>query len=140
MAVTGLGKVRNKRKQEEVEEVEKGPFADAVDLEMQSEDEAEDEDREEDDASDGGNVDAFPEIDAASDSDEESDEEEEEEDTDDLDEDDTLGENSDADSDLHLFPKSKRVVSDITGQTKVVYPEIEPDYDSDSSTEDVSRI
>ncbi|KAG0705450.1 NUC169 domain-containing protein [Suillus ampliporus] len=136
MAVTGPGKVRNKRKQEESEEVEKGPFAEAVDLEMQSEEEAEDEDLEVevDDASDDGDVDDFPEIDAVSDSDEES--EAEEEDTDDLDEEDTLDENSDADSDLHIFPKSKVVVSDITGQTKVVYPEIEPDYDSDSSTED----
>jgi ribosome biogenesis protein ERB1 len=138
MTVTGIGKVRNKRKQEEVEEVEKGPFAGVVDLEMQSEDEAEDEDQEGDDASDNDDVDEFPEIDAVSDSEEES--EEEEEDTDDLDEEDTLDENSDADSDLHIFPKFSKVVSDITGQTKVVYPEIEPDYDSDSSTEDVSRL
>lgn len=136
MAVIGLVKVRNKRKQEEVEEVEKGPFAGEVDLEMQSEDEAEDEDQEGYDASDNEDVDEFPEIDAVSDSEEES----EEEDTDDLDEEDTLDENSDADSDLHIFPKSRKVVSDITGQTKVVYPEIEPDYDSDSSTEDVSRL
>jgi ribosome biogenesis protein ERB1 len=136
MAVIGLVKVRNKRKQEEVEEVEKGPFAEVVDLEMQSEDEAEDEDQKGDDASDNEDVDEFPEIDAVSDSEEES----EEEDTDDLDEEDTLDENSDADSDLHIFPKFRKVVSDITGQTKVVYPEIEPDYDSDSSTEDVSRL
>ena len=30
--------------------------------------------------------------------------------------------------------------SDITLQPKLVYPEIEPDYDSDSSTEDVSSL
>ncbi|KAG8870534.1 hypothetical protein FRC20_011716 [Serendipita sp. 405] len=32
------------------------------------------------------------------------------------------------------------VVSSITGRLKRVYPEIEPEYDSDSSTEDVSFI
>lgn len=34
-------------------------------------------------------------------------------------------------------PKGKTVISQITGRPKRVYPEIEPDYDSDSSTEDV---
>lgn len=133
MAVTGLGKILKKRKQEELDEVEKGAFAE-VDLEMQSEEEAEDEERENDNLSDG-EVDDFPEIDALSDSDEESEEEDE-----DGAEEDTLDENSDADSDLQIFPESKVVVSDITGQKKIVYPEIEPDYDSDSSTEEVSRF
>jgi len=32
------------------------------------------------------------------------------------------------------------VVSSITGRLKRVYPDIEPEYDSDSSTEDVSAI
>jgi len=137
MAVTGLGKMLKKRKQEELEDVEKGAFAEAVDLEMQSEEEAEDEERESGNLSDDGEVDDFPEIDALSDSDEESDEEEEE-DADDLDEEDTSDGNSDADSDLQIFPRSKVMLSDITGQKKTVYPEIEPDYDSDSSTEEVS--
>lgn len=35
------------------------------------------------------------------------------------------------------FPVATTIVSDITGQPKRVYPEIEPDYDSDSSTEEV---
>jgi len=137
MAITGLGRMLKKRKQEELEEVENGAFAE-VDLEMPSEGDAEDEDQESHNLSDDGEVDDFPEIDALSDSDEES--EEDEEDTDDLDEEDTLDENSEADSDLQIFPNSKVVVSDITGQKKIVYPEIEPEYDSDSSTEDVSKL
>lgn len=36
--------------------------------------------------------------------------------------------------------RSKTVISKITGQPKQVYPPIEPDYDSDSSTEDVSCL
>ena len=40
--------------------------------------------------------------------------------------------------DLHIFPEAKVITSEITGQPKKVYPEIEPDYDSDSSTEEVS--
>lgn len=36
-----------------------------------------------------------------------------------------------------LAPEMKTVISDITGVSKRVYPAIEPDYDSDSSTEDV---
>jgi ribosome biogenesis protein ERB1 len=35
------------------------------------------------------------------------------------------------------FPVAKKIVSDITGRPKRVYPDIEPDYDSDSSTEEV---
>ena len=85
--------------------------------------------------------DEFPELDLQSDSDEgdsvdENSEEEEEE------EDDEEGLSTDEDSDdsINPFPKSKLIVSDITKQPKRVYPEIEPDYDSDSSTEDVSTI
>jgi ribosome biogenesis protein ERB1 len=37
------------------------------------------------------------------------------------------------------FPVAKVITSTITGQPKRVYPEIEPDYDSDSSTEDVRK-
>ncbi|KAG8932214.1 Ribosome biogenesis protein erb1 [Tulasnella sp. 418] len=35
-----------------------------------------------------------------------------------------------------VYPKPKIIKSDITGKPKRVYPEIEPEYDSDSSTED----
>jgi ribosome biogenesis protein ERB1 len=88
--------------------------------------------------SDIDEVDAFPEIDAASDTEDEEEgssgdavtssetAEEGEEDGD-----------ASSDDDLHIFPKAKTIISDITGQPKKVYPEIEPDYDSDSSTEDV---
>ena len=88
--------------------------------------------------SDNDDVDAFPEIDVGSDTDEEDEQssgdnenhsESEGEEHDD--------EDASSDDDLHLFPRVKTVVSDITGQPKKVYPEIDPDYDSDSSTEDV---
>jgi ribosome biogenesis protein ERB1 len=39
--------------------------------------------------------------------------------------------------DHHIFPKAKHTISKITGHPKIVYPPIEPEYDSDSSTEDV---
>jgi len=84
--------------------------------------------------SDSDQVDAFPEIDAVSDTEEEG-EEEEESSGDDSEEE--TDEDASSDDDLHIFPKAKTVISDITGQPKKVYPEIEPDYDSDSSTEDV---
>ena len=88
--------------------------------------------------SDIDEVDPFPEIDAASDTDEE----EGESSGDDaklseIAEDAEDDEDASSDDDLHIFPKAKTVISNITGQSKKVYPEIEPDYDSDSSTEDV---
>jgi hypothetical protein len=88
--------------------------------------------------SDIDEVDAFPEIDAASDTEEG----EGESSSDDAKLSETAVEEEDdedvsSDDDLHIFPKAKTVISDITGQPKKVYPEIEPDYDSDSSTEDV---
>ena len=60
-------------------------------------------------------------------------------------EDDNGDENPDEDEDseaesLHIFPTAKTVISEITKHPKTVYPEIEPDYDSDSSTEEVSRL
>ncbi|KAH9943090.1 ribosome biogenesis protein ERB1 [Epithele typhae] len=99
---------------------------------------SEDEGEEDEVASDDGEVEAFPEIDARSDTDEDDgdyqagDENDEE---DDLDPEDEESEDA-SDDDLRIFPQSKTIISDITGQPKRVYPEIEPDYDSDSSTED----
>ena len=109
-----------------------------------------DEDGDEQDESDG-EVDEFPEIDTRSDSEEDEVEDAYGEDAgedDQDDEDDESGsevedaeeEESETDIDddeINVFPKAKTIVSDITGQPKRVYPEIEPDYDSDSSTEDV---
>jgi len=98
-------------------------------LDMLSDDEAAGEDAESDD----GHLDEFPEIDEASDSEDSEDEFEgadsEEDDTD-------ATSDTDADS-IHVGPQAKTIISDITGQPKRVYPEIDPDYDSDSSTEDV---
>ena len=89
--------------------------------------------------SDSDEIDAFPEIDAGSDTDGEEEEGSPDEDEDDSESEDEERDDEDASSsdDLRIFPKAKTVISDITGQPKKVYPEIEPDYDSDSSTEDV---
>lgn len=110
-------------------------------LEMSSEDEAEEDDSDDD-------VVPFPEIDVRSDSEEDGDEVEEEgegseddSEEEEEDEDDEGNESEDIttedDDELNIFPKSKSIISKITGQPKTVYPEIEPEYDSDSSTEDV---
>lgn len=87
--------------------------------------------------SDSDDVDAFPEINADSDTDEE--EEESPEDDEDYSENEDEGQDSEdlSDNDLHIFPRAETVISDITGHPKKVYPEIDPDYDSDSSTENV---
>ncbi|GJE84618.1 hypothetical protein PsYK624_006940 [Phanerochaete sordida] len=127
------------RDEEEVKPAaQESAFSQSVGLEMQSEDEGEDAGED----SDGEQVDEFPEIDTRSDSEdededadadsEEDDEEEEDEDEDEPDE----SEDEFSDDSIHPFPTPKTVVSDITGQPKRVYPAIEPDYDSDSSTEE----
>ena len=91
--------------------------------------------------SDDGDYEAFPEIDAASDTEDEEDEEQDEDDNeDDEEEEDYSSDASGSDKRLPIFPKAKVIISDITGEPKKVYPEIEPDYDSDSSTEDVSTF
>lgn len=116
---------------EEVTAVE-GNFPQDVGLELGTEDE---EDGEE---SDNGDADVFPEIDARSDSEGDmSGSEDEDEDEEEGNEDEEEDDGDVSDDDLHVFPRAKTVISDITGQPKRVYPEIEPDYDSDSSTEDV---
>ncbi len=100
-------------------------------LEMSTDEEGDD-----DASSDDGKIDEFPEIDEGS-SDE--DEERSQSEADDDDEEDEFTD-EDSDTPSHdIFPRSKTVISDITGHPKRVYPEIEPEYDSDSSTEDVSK-
>jgi len=47
------------------------------------------------------------------------------------------GEEKPEDKPINTGPEGKTVLSNVTGRPKRVYPEIEPDYDSDSSTEDV---
>jgi hypothetical protein len=121
-----------KRKQTSGEHINDVPFHRVVGLEMMSDEE----DQEFDGSSDDGQVDEFPGIDTRSDSEGDSDEDGDagEGQGDDEDQEDPWDSDE---SDLHIFPKAKTVVSDITGHTKSVYPEIEPEYDSDSSTEDV---
>ncbi|KAI0959806.1 Ribosome biogenesis protein erb1 [Taiwanofungus camphoratus] len=140
MVAEDVGKKSKKRRAASEEAPAPSIFSQNVGLEMQSEDEG----AGDEDASDDGEIDEFPEIDTRSDSDEEDDagsedeEDEEDEDEEDEDEDEEDEEENEDESDdsLHPFPKAKTVISDITGQPKRVYPEIEPDYDSDSSTED----
>lgn len=131
MAVVESRKQGKKRKNSPEPEAEPAPFNKVLaSLEMLS-----DEEDGQEAASDDGEVDEFPEIDTGSDSDSASDEgkSEDEDDEDEKDEEDSDSE----DSELYIFPKPETVISDITGQPKRVYPPIEPDYDSDSSTEDV---
>ncbi|KAF9263625.1 BOP1NT-domain-containing protein [Marasmius fiardii PR-910] len=93
---------------------------------MLSEEEGEEENIESDD----GEYEDFPGIDGESD--------EEDSDGEDIDgEGDVDDEEEDTDlEDHHVFPQAKEIISDITGQPKRMFPEIEPAYDSDSSTED----
>lgn len=44
------------------------------------------------------------------------------------------------DKPINTGPKGKTVLSKVTGRPKRVYPEIEPDYDSDSSTEEACGL
>jgi len=121
-----MASVSNSRKRkafvpESAPKGEQLPSANA--LEMLSEDE-----QDEDPESDDGGYEEFPEIDVNSDTGDEQDEEGG----------DHSSDASGSDKTLPIFPRAKVVISGITGEPKKVYPEIEPDYDSDSSTEDVS--
>ena len=129
MTVKDLANHGRKRKQhvEEDSLVTSAPAWTVGDMELLS-----DKENTDDDLSDDGQIDEFPGIDTGSESEgysgNDSIEEEDEEDTDDSDT-----------SELGIFPQARAITSVITGQPKVVYPDIEPEYDSDSSTEDVSR-
>lgn len=133
MALDDAKRSSRKRKESQDEDFSSKSYQDAGNLEMLSDEEAEGSVD-----SDDGQLEEFPEIDVASDSEEEEDVSDEQSDRESYDNDEEEEEESD-DSEIHLFPKSKNVISDITGKPKRVYPEIEPDYDSDSSTEDVSN-
>lgn len=136
---TLTGRKSTKRKQIDGEEVQAAELPSNGVLEMLS-------DEEEDGgaSSDDGHVDEFPEIINESSSedsdyeDHEEDSENEEVDTEDTENDENESDD-DSDDSLHVFPKAKTIISKITKQPKTVYPEIEPNYDSDSSTEEVSR-
>ncbi|KAG9104042.1 Ribosome biogenesis protein erb1 [Ceratobasidium sp. 370] len=124
----GNGKTNNRKRKEMVaadNDNEDGQLR--TTLEMPSDDEAEGDAGSD---SEGSDVEPFPEIDPASSSEEE-DEEEDEPDEED--------EGSETESERSTSPiplSGKLVTSDITGQPKRMYRPIEPDYDSDSSTED----
>lgn len=129
MAVAELSNARKKRPRSSMDIPGPQPLIPASALEMLSDEEDEEDDR---DDSDHDEVDEFPEIDPESDSDPDSSVED-------------AGSQEDEESDsvsedLDIFPRAKDIISDITGQPRRVYPEIEPDYDSDSSTEEVRRI
>ncbi|KAF6762762.1 ribosome biogenesis protein ERB1 [Ephemerocybe angulata] len=106
-------------------------------LEMLTDDEDGDDYNPEDDTDDG-EVDDEDDDEDGDDEDEDESLSEDEEDQDEEEEGSTE-EDSEVESDYHIFPKAKTVISDITGQPKKVYPEIEPDYDSDSSTEEATN-
>jgi len=132
MAPLAINKKRKQTINEQLDAINAVHFPDGgLDL-LEEEDEPEQE-------SDSDNVDAFPEIDAGSDTDEEDEGESPVDDEGSSESEDVEQDDQDAfsDDDLHIFPRAKTIISDITGQPKKVYPEIEPDYDSDSSTEDV---
>jgi ribosome biogenesis protein ERB1 len=134
-----------KRKLQVADEVSStAQFSNQVHLEIPSDDEGDYQGEE----SDG--VDDFPEIDVGSDEESEGDlntngaideDELEEKESgsgeDDEDDPESAEDSLSQHSDLHIFPKGKTIISNITNQEKRVYPEIEPEYDSDSSTEDV---
>lgn len=122
-----------KRKQRTEEDAAPAIFSAAVDMAMHSDEEGDNEDEDSNDE-----VDEFPELDSQSDS-EEYDSEELDEDEEDEEEDGSSADDG-SDDEPGIFPKAKTVVSEITGHPKRVYPEIEPDYDSDSSTEDVCPL
>ncbi|KAF8761538.1 Ribosome biogenesis protein YTM1 [Rhizoctonia solani] len=108
------GKAAN-RKRKDLEEEEEEQLGASLDMPVPSDSE-DDHDGEESD----GEADEFPEIDPASSNEESS---------------------SDAESDGPIPIGGKVITSEITGQPKRVYNPIEPDYDSDSSTEeDPNRI
>jgi ribosome biogenesis protein ERB1 len=107
-------------------------FSEVIELPELAEDEDEDEDVGGSGSSDD-NEEEFPEIDSGSDSPSDSDDDEDEEGEE------GKEDSSDSDEpDLDIFPRAKTIISQITGEPKRVFPEIEADYDSDSSTEDVS--
>jgi len=131
MAVEVAQKNDKKRKPDSTEEEDVGVYK--LELPLDEEDEN-------GELSDDGQVDEFPEIDTRSDSSSNASGEDGGDGDDDGDDEDTEEDESEEDSDLHIFPKPKTIISDITGQPKRVYPHIEPDYDSDSSTEDVGCV
>ncbi|QRV91242.1 ribosome biogenesis protein ERB1 [Ceratobasidium sp. AG-Ba] len=125
--INGNGKIKH-RKRKEADSDEEDHLG--AGLEMPSDGEVE---SDADEESDGSDAEPFPELDPASSSEEE---DKDEEDEPDVEEDES---SSEADSERSASPiplGGRLVTSGITGQPKRIYNPIEPDYDSDSSTED----
>jgi hypothetical protein len=91
-------------------------------------------------SSDDGDAEPFPELDSGS-SDTSSGEEKEDEEDEEGSADDTEETDVDEQDGPYEEPPldGKTVISNITGRPKRVYPEIVPEYDSDSSTEEVRK-
>ena len=136
MAIEDRDSRRKKRKERDPDgDDTKTAFLDTVNLEMISDEEEVGLEGNENSLVDDEEPEEFPDIDARSDSEDDSEVEEDEKDES-LSEEDS-GNETGSDTSIQIFPKSRTIVSTITGQPRRVYPEIEPDYDSDSSTEDV---
>ncbi|KAJ1311022.1 hypothetical protein OPQ81_009528 [Rhizoctonia solani] len=119
------GKVLPK-KRKEVDEEDEEQLGASLDMPVASDSEGEQDGDESD-----GEADEFPEIDTRSSSEEEDSESDE---PDHSEEEETSS--SDAESNGPIPLGGKVITSEITGQPKRIYNPIEPDYDSDSSTED----
>ncbi|KAG9105113.1 hypothetical protein FRC07_009605, partial [Ceratobasidium sp. 392] len=126
----GNGRAKSLKRKEIVEADSEGQDGQLGTLEMPTDDEAE---SDADSESDGSDAEPFPEIDPASSSEEGDDDEEDEPD---VEEEDESSETESGRSTSPIPLGGKLVRSNITGQPKRIYNPIEPDYDSDSSTED----
>ena len=137
VSATANGTKKRKHAVDEDESSQQQDLPEKIGLELQSDESDEEEVSE-------GEVEDFPELDGRSDTTEDGEEDSEEEgETDENEDEDEEEESSEgysegtSDDEIRVFPKAKVITSEITGQPKKVYPEIEPEYDSDSSTEDV---
>lgn len=123
MATRATNATAKKRKQSEVDGSEKDYIINLGELEVES-------DGENSSGVDDGEMDAFPELDTSS-----------SEDSSDSEQGDGTQETDESEDGSKTPPKpGDLVLSSITGRLKRVFPEIEPEYDSDSSTEDVCRF
>jgi ribosome biogenesis protein ERB1 len=133
MRPTTANSIKKKRKIDSVEEEEKEelPAVGALELDSDGQDSSV--------ASDDGEMDEFPELDLGDSEEKTSESEELSEGIDEGSEDEEDGsqnEENGANAQNEQKP-GDYIPSSITGRLKRVFPEIEPEYDSDSSTEDV---
>lgn len=124
MEPSKISTIKKKRKRNSVDEQEKEELPAVGALDLDSDDQGSV-------ASDDGEMDEFPELDLG-DSEEKTTESEGSEEEGSEDENEENAQNAQKPGDY--------AVSSITGKLKRVFPEIEPEYDSDSSTEDVSIL